>query len=594
MRLFASPNALPGAICRLKALIYSLSFAGEGRLPAKSYPQATEQNGIAAIAALAVAALLLAPDIKWALGDQSNWPWDQAYYASEVLKIFRASESGIADWAAAMEFAKEGRPPLMVWVGQLFVPLRHLTGEIESALLLENLLWDGLAVWLVYTISRRLGAGAIESLVALVALGASGIVIALNHQFLVETTQCAAVAFMMFAAFQIEKRSWLAALSLVVIGVVIGVLSKESSIIFIAPLLAYAILVLFITRRRPKLPMRPGDLLLAAAAGSAVVAATAWYWENLFLSIAHVHAATSGDAALNWGSEVHLGPKLAFWTSTLAKALSPFLQVSLAMGAVILLAMVLAAIRFRLTKDRSLIETAIDNGSLFVLTLFGTICAALLAFSLQINEDTRYLISLVPMIAVLLGWALSVLEIRALSAAMLVALAAGGLVNHAVSFGYDLVGVISFNYLGALHNDTARRQLLTAAVQATCHDGNEGQSNVVAVSYSWLSYHTATLTSNKEALRQGSRPCIYLPVNMQERDLAHAIDTIVSMKAKYVITVSAETQHQMEAAGEPKFVNLISLSLMEALARDPRFVRTAESNNTVLIYRPAPEAVAER
>jgi len=195
------------------------------------------------------------------------------------------------------------------------------------------------------------------------------------------------------------------------------------------------------------------------------------------------------------------------------------------------------------------------------------------------------------MIAVLLGWALSVFQIRALSMAMLVALTAGGLVNHGISFGYNFWGLTSFNYVHPPVNDPSNRQLLTAAVRATCHDGNDGRWNVLGVAYTWLNGHAAIFASAKEALREGSRPCMYMNYDWREKDTVRAIDTIFSIKAQYIITVSAEKQPQMmEGVGEPKFANVISLSIAEALARDPRFVRTPESNNTVLIYQPAAEA----
>ncbi len=592
MRFFASPKIFLGTLGKLKDILNSRIFADEERLPAKSMSEATERNRIAVVAALVIAAALLAPDVRWALRDQSNWDWDQAVYASAAVNLFRATEGGIAAWAQAMAHVTAGLPPLMVWAGQLAVPLRHVFGDVGFVLLLFNLLWDGAVFWFVYVISRRLGAGPIEALTALVACGASGIVIALNHQFLVETPQCAAAAFMMFAAFQIETRSWLRALSMLVLATVISMLSKASSITFAVPLLCYAVLVLFVTRSRPKPTMRPMDLLLAAVAAGSVFALFAWYRENLAYVMHHFHEATTDEYALNWGSEVRLGPKLSYWTSWLAKSLSPFLAVPFAAGAVILSAMILSAIRFRRTKDWSLIETAIDNGSLFVLALFGTVSATLLAFSLQINEDTRFLISLIPIIAVLLGWALSVLQIRLLTASMLVALAAGGLVNHAISFGYNSMGFSSFNYLISPKNGP-ERQLLTAAVRATCHDGNDGRPNFVAVTYRWLNPHAASFATAKEALLRGSGPCTYWGVDNRE-STTRAMDTMLSYNPRYIITVSAEKLRQAEAAGEPKLGNGISRSLAEALARDPRFVRLPESNDSVLIYQPAAEASASK
>ncbi len=552
------------------------------------------KDNIGAVAAVAASALLLAPDVKWVLGAETNWAWDMACYGSKAVNLFRASEGGIADWAEAMEHATVARPPLLVWAGQLAVPLRHIFGEVSSALLLLNLLWDGTAFWLVYVISRRLAAGSIEAVTAVVACAASGIVIALNHQFLVETPQCAAAAFMMFAAFQIEKRSWLRALSIIVLATVISMLSKASSITFVVPFLCYAFLAMWVTRSRPKPAMRAEDLLLAAAGGAAALACFAWYRENLSYVTHHFREATTDEFALNWGREVHLGPKLSYWTSTLATALSPFVEVPIAAGIIAIWAIAVSAVRLRSIKFYALLEAAVDNGLLFVLTLFCTICVTLLAFSLQINEDARFLISLIPMIAVLLGWALSLLQIRALSVAMLLVFAAGGIINHAISFGYNPIGVSRYNWLGPSYNRPAERQLITAAVRATCNDGHDWRPIVVAVIYSWLSACSAPFADAKEALLRSSRPCKYTSYGMRETDVSHAIDTILSIKARYIITVSPEKQRQMEAAGEPEFANRISRPVAEALARDPRFVRLPESNDTVLIYQPAAEASASK
>jgi hypothetical protein len=533
--------------------------------------------GLAAVAG----ALLLAPNIYWILQDQSAWPWDQAFHAFHTLLLSEAAGVGIGRWTAAMVAVGIPHAPLIAWLGQLFVPLRDITGEIEPALLHLNLLWNGITLWLIYHMVRELGAGPLERTISVVACAASGIFIAMNHQFLTETTQCGAAAVMMYAALQVERRSLIQAASLTVIAIGLALLSKISSITFILPFVCYIAFVSFVTRKRPRPPTSRSDVLLAIIAGGVALVCVAWYATNGTPAIQHFIRATSGEVALRYGTPVELSRKLEYWSYWLGKSISPFPLVWAATIALIGLAAVVSIIRLKGRWSRSTLESLVDNGVLFALTLAGTICAIILVFSLQVNEDTRFLIVTAPMVAVLVGWSLSVFRVRAVSAMMLAALLTGALANHGHAFGHDPFGVAPYNWLWPIEHNPAEKNLLERAVRVTCHNGNEGRRNVIAVNYFWLNINSINFVNAKQALG-GNKRCSYWQLAEAE-DVPQAIAEIATMMPQYIITISPEEQLPLGTLKAPAFANKISRPLAEAMGRDPRFKLVSESSDDYLL-----------
>src|SRR5262249_48359435 len=77
-----------------------------------------------------IAACLVSSTI-WILNDRSVWPWDQANYADAALRLWQAHNLGIAAWVDEVINTLGDKQPLMTWIGQFFVPFRHITGDFE-------------------------------------------------------------------------------------------------------------------------------------------------------------------------------------------------------------------------------------------------------------------------------------------------------------------------------------------------------------------------------------------------------------------------------------------------------------------------------
>src|ERR1700730_14492993 len=139
--------------------------------------------------------------LAWVLMDQSVWPRDEAFYGDFTLQVW-------AGWLDAMFHPLFGlMPPLIVWTGQFFVPLRHLTGDFESALLLLNVAASCGALTLIYFISRNITRDRVAALIGMLVCASSPLFVAMTLLYRVEAVQSLTVAVMMFAAWQAARLS---------------------------------------------------------------------------------------------------------------------------------------------------------------------------------------------------------------------------------------------------------------------------------------------------------------------------------------------------------------------------------------------------
>jgi hypothetical protein len=526
-------------------------------------------------------AVLIAPSVIWILNDHSVWPWDHAMYGTWTLRAWRAHLLGPAGWLNFMilhTLTLSGTAPLIAWAGQFFVPLRHLTGDFESAILFLNVLLASGTLLFVYLITRRLGAGVLVGLVAVAACGSCQLFIGLTHNYLTEMVQCFATANMMFVAWRAEKRSLLRMLSLALGAVGLSFLSKASSAPFVLPFLTYIAVALFVARDVPKAPTRASDLILFGAAVALVGATLGWYYVAWEPTVRHFIDSTTADVALIWGSPVQLGPKLRFWTSTLSLAMSPFHVVSVCIGGAITLSIAIATIQLRQIPLGNWTKSGLESGLLFALALAGTVCLTVFAYSLQINEDTRFLLPLIPMVAVLLGYALSVFRSHVLAIVFLVAFAGDAVLAHAYTFRRDPLHIVQIFWLWKIEPSDADKRLLTAGVQATCSPEIADRYNVVSVSYTRLNGNSADFYAEKERYRKGYG-CYYRAFGPSEQNVQGVLAKITEIAPPYILTVHPDKQFP------PDIVNTVSKPVAEFLAGDPRYALIPGSGDYLLVYR---------
>jgi hypothetical protein len=517
----------------------------------------------------------LASSAVWILDDRHVWPWDQALYGDATLQIWQAHLSGIRAWVHAIIQALGWQPPLLAWLGQLFVPLWHLTGDFESAILLVNLLSAGGTLTLIYCAARHLGANRLSSLAGISFCAGSGLFIGMTHQYMGELTQCFAAASCVAVAWGAEKRSSIRTLALVMAIVALSFLSKASSMTFVLPMLTYIATVRWISRRKERPTFQPSDAVLLLGATLITALAAAWYAENWQAVMQHFAVATTD---LHWGSPVNLPVKLSYWTDAFIKTISPFAILSICIAATIAAALAISAVRLLKRQPREWAEASVENGALFAFALGGTVIATIFTFSLQINEDRRFLIPLVPMASVLVAWSLSTIRRPVVEHLVFCSLAMNATVNHAYSHGIDPFRITPAPYLLQVDLNDRDKEILSEAVRSTCYREHSHRPNLIVVSYASLNVNSINFYATKESYATGYR-CDYTTYNSFDPDVQHALNTIAAIAPLYIVTVVPDKQ------SPPDFVNGASRSVTEHLATDPHYKLASGSGSYLQIYR---------
>jgi dolichyl-phosphate-mannose-protein mannosyltransferase len=523
-------------------------------------------------------AALLASSTSWILADQHVWPWDQAWYGEVTLDLWQARTLGVVQWITAMIHAFGSKPPALAWIGQFFVPLNGITGSIESSLLLVNVLAAAGTFAILYFLARRLGATRIASLAGVLACAGAQTFVGLTHQYMVEPIQCFTVSVMMAIAWRIERRSFVRAIALTVLVAALSFLIKASSGTYVLPLLLYIVIAMSVSPRRAR-PV-PGlvDLPLSIVSLTILIGTASWYAVNWHSMVEHWISSSTGDDALNYGAAVIFSVKLKYWLASLATGLSPFAAIAVGIFGLIALGLSIALARLVRHPVAKWIVTSVEDGTLFSLALAGTIVATIVSYSLQINEESRFLMPLFPMIAVLVAWSLSIVRNKYLSFLFFIGLLGNAFIVHASAQGKASLPGLRSPWLIGPQRSAVDKLILTSAVNATCQKEIANAYNIVAVEYPEFNANSAAFYSTKRQYSAGYR-CYYTSLGYAEADMQRALDRINLIAPKFILTIEPSKQTQ------PNFVNAISLPMAELLAKDPRFALVSSIGDRVLIYR---------
>ncbi|POR47355.1 dolichyl-phosphate-mannose-protein mannosyltransferase [Bosea psychrotolerans] len=520
---------------------------------------------------------LIGSSFLWVLRDTSVWPWDQAWYGEVALDLAQSRRGSGWEWLRASLAAFGSKPPLLAWVAQFFAPLSRWLGDVEPALLMVNVLAQLATLLLIARICARMGCGVLAQLAGVLAFGGSSLSLGLSHQFLTETLQMLSVAIMLDLIWKVERRAVASTILWGVLIMAFAMLVKASSFTFAIPFAAYCI-VACVIRMDARQAARPVVVLLLALAAAVVCAACiGWYWVNWAPMTQHFRNATSNDIALAYGSVGTLGSKLSLWTQSLALALSPWPFVAVVIGAPIALAFAVSLANVVKAPRNQWPLLALDNGFLYAGALIGTIALTVLGLATQINEETRFLSPTLPMIAVLLGWALTVLRWRWLQLLALIAVACNAV--YAVSFahGYNPLGLQPSVWLKPVNLDADRKNLLARAVTESCSASRPNRYAIIGVEYPSFNGNSAAFFSAKQQRKTRYR-CYYTSLGYAEADLDKALARIDSLDADYLITFTPDRQH------DPDLFNRISSVVAERLSSDPRFTATQDRDSGLMIF----------
>jgi hypothetical protein len=401
--------------------------------------------------------VLFVPPLVWVLLDRSVWPWDPAWYGEVSVDLYAALLRSVPEWLHMLATGLPDRAPGLVWVGQFFVPLGGPRGLLLFTVLLETA-----AAWALFGALAALFEDELAAFAAVAFVCSGPLFAGMTQSYFTEPFEGLGTAMFVYFLARADRRGlWRSAL-LLGIAALVATFGKITAVLYLfCPALLFIVLCV---RRRAELRKRPrldrgGALLACAFAGGALVLG-AWLLICGKAVFEHGFASAVGPVAELYGTRSGPGHKMVYWVGNLDRLfLGPVTRVAFpaAFGAAIAMAF---ARRKRL-----------DWADWVALASLSEIALVVLALSLIVNEDGRFLFCLFPFAGVAACWALARLGRRALTIAYIgAALAQFGLV-YAQAFGLTAPR----SYVQAIDRTGAGLDLVRRAVASTCTPQQNGR-----------------------------------------------------------------------------------------------------------------------
>ena len=457
--------------------------------------------------------ILIVPAFAWVIIDKSAFGGDQSQYAKEALTLYD-SWSSLSLWLEAMINSMGFKAPGIIWIGQLFIPFGRVIGSIDDALLFSIVITLFVTFLLVFKALWLLSKeGYLVPLAGCMILTVSPLFQYLSHHYLVEPMQLLSVAWfvlIMAAAPKLYKASVLAQL---VAAASFAVLAKVSSPFYcIGPGLVSLSVILGKHSLNPHWGWRrPSTIVMWIVALTLGIATAFWYYQNIFLVVNHVAAVSSGPIAEVWGKEDTFFNSLAYWVDTVRRVF--FLKPVIILSS----AFVVVGLCFYLLKP----DRRHKYFTLCCLVSCIQIVLVLSIFSFGSNREPRYLLALLPYVALSVGWGMFHVRNK------ITLIAANGVLGVTWMFivGYSLLALetssLALPNIARVDKNTDQSAILQEIIDRTCAAEiciNNRQTpcyNIIAIDPTlkggdWLAPDPANYVLHREHLdSQQNKRCSY-------------------------------------------------------------------------------------
>ncbi len=481
-----------------------------------------------------VAMALVTPSVIWIALDRSVWPWDQAFYAKGSVELFSTLIHSPKRWIFKLNMP-QGQPPGVSWLGQFFVPLEYLIGSIDAALLVSILITQALTLVLTYYYIRRLSAlNALIANASCLVIASAPLFVGMSHQYLTEPLQLLAVTWFVLIMSFAPQWSRPLILSQLLAATSTAILAKASSPLYcVGPGLAALWHVFkpgptsFV--KREWLQKR---VLVVAAGGILLnLAAIVWYYKNINAVIHRIYEASFGPNAEIYGKRDSFLNTMTYWLQALRNSFflpSVFVLISLLFGLGI-------ALYFIKAKTRS------SHFALCSLIAILQITIVLVVFSFSPSREVRYLLPLLPYLALAICWSLAQINSRILTVLTILLF----LTQFANTYG-EALGIKSLRPTATWLMPPNRSQMEHAALNSivlrTCTQTDSGPYwNIIGIEKPWLNEHSANYVAAKILTRRGRRGCHYASgFDSFDADSDKIWRNISAMKIHYYVTANPD------------------------------------------------------
>jgi hypothetical protein len=516
-----------------------------------------------------VGSVLAGPSVAWAAIDRSIWAWDMAGYGIASVQLWASLRLDPGSWLSALTHTRVWRPPAIFWLGEFFVPLRHVVGSVQVALLLSVELTLAATLALLFVACRRVADGrALPALAGTLVPAGAPLLVSISHQYMAETIQTASVVWVLFV--MVSARRWHPSLTAVQLAAALsfGLLTKITTPLYTAgpAFIAVVFAVRALGRREQLLRWRTWTFAVSALGAALLVFATAfWYARNF--TPAWQLARFSTESPL-YGPPASFTSRLSSWLSRLGDGL--FLPyVDFALVALLLIgAFGLVVGRRRLPSLRHADRWLVLAGCL------GAVLPVLLSLASQRNTIVRFLVPSMPAIGLGLTALLLLLGVRRLAAAATLVLTAQFVLLAVQSFVADVPAQIyePLRMLPTARSGFARQ--LDRVIHYTCLHTPYGKTNVVAADYASLSANTANFLALQQFIAGG---CSWTNLGSAPTDPRQGWEIVTDNDAPFILTFdfgNPENPLPPQIAAEvPAYenVNVIDVAVLRQARRSGRY-----------------------
>jgi len=526
--------------------------------------------------------VLMLPSFYWIANDHHPWPWDQAWYGEVSADLWFKFTHHVSEWFPAMATAFETKSPGIAWFGQFFVPLGRVIGSIDTALLFFVVATQIGSIALFYKSVRALvPRRPLVAAVGILLFAGAPLFVGMSHQYVAEALQLFGITYFYFLAATGHRMQRMTLAGNLLLATAIALLAKMTSPIYclLPGMIATYVLI---KRREPGTDAdRKGALwgwVWLIAGAILFLGCATWYIKNLPALRQTLKLQTSLEFTLDYGRAGSFFEKLSYWLRALRESLQ-FPWVIAGQFILIVVGSVLARIRGGEREEKPR-ETGQRLFNLLTICSLVHILAVLCLCSSNYNEETRYLLPLLPAIGLVNIWLVSQIRHAWLIAGVMALLLAQWAAVCAQALGLAHLDHRTCSYwVIPLDKDRKHAEEVVRIVRSTEPEGPP-RYNIVGIDLPWLSANTLSFFAAKEQLKAGKRS-FYTSLGYGAKDMDPAWKRMSDLKIEYYISLEETAQPP-----NPNFLNLIAIPALQRVRNDPEFVSEPfKSDLGVLIFR---------
>jgi hypothetical protein len=525
-----------------------------------------------------VLALFLTPSVYWISQDHSVWPHDQAWYAEVSANLWFTLVHRPDQWWLEMVSAFGIKAPGIAWLGQWFVPIGRMLGSIELGLLLSIIMVQFGTLALMYQLGKEFMPDQdLASILGSMVVASAPLFIAMSHQYFTEPLQLFAVTYVYWIAAKGKNWTRSQLVGHLLCATSLGLASKVTTPLYCSIPACLAVYDGVKGKKGASAYTRCSSwksILLLLAGIILLGAVVAWYARNGSALAEFARMSSSGDHALDYGRSESFFIKIRYWLRALQKSVV-LPKVLLGLGIVFFI-----TISIRFATDKRWWFPPTRHVSRLAIAAFGHVVLVLTTFSLNINEENRYLLPLLPSLGVILLWCLTFVKMR--FALMLLGVLFVGQWAYVESrtFGFVPPDSSMSNWVWPIQRSNEAMNELSRLVTLTCTPGTAHRYSVTGVELPWLNANSMAFYAAK--WKQESRlECYYTSLGYAEKDLSKARERLEQLKIIYFISLEERALPQ-----PPDFMNHVALSMLREIRTDRRFIQLPyDSRLNVIVFR---------